>query len=109
MWVCHVMDLDSDQSIIKSTKYYQYQKSILYVKRVLYISRKICLMIEAIINITNKKKYWRKYYKYCRKNYKRGRKYYKYDRKYNKYDRKYYKKIQSFMNFMSIVIKFEVL
>ena len=29
------------------------------MKRVLYILRKICLIIEAIINITNKKKYCR--------------------------------------------------
>ena len=43
--------------IIKSTKYYKYQKSILYIymKRVLYVLRKICLLIEAIINITNNK------------------------------------------------------
>ena len=41
--------------IIKSTKYYKYQKSILYMKRELYILRKICLLIEAIINITNNK------------------------------------------------------
>ena len=33
------------------------------MKRVLYILRKICLMIEAFISITNKKKYWRMYYK----------------------------------------------
>ena len=63
-----MIDLDLDQSLIdqstvKSTKYYKYQESILYVKRVSYISRKTCLMIEASINITNKKKYWRKYYK----------------------------------------------
>ena len=64
--VCHVIDLDLDQSlinqsIIKSTKYYKYQKSILCMKRVLYILRKICLMIEPIVNITNKIKYCRKY------------------------------------------------
>ena len=53
-----MIDLDLDQSIIKSTKYDKYQKSILYVKIVLYTLRKICLMIEAIINITNKKKHW---------------------------------------------------
>ena len=66
--VCHVIDLDSDQSltdqgIVKSTKYYKFQESILYMKRVPYISRKICLMIEASINTINKKKYWRKYHK----------------------------------------------
>ena len=121
--VCHVIDLDLDQSLIdqsimKSTKYFKYQKSILYMKRVLYILRKICVMIEAITNITNEKKYWlkykycikyykygRKFYKYGRKCYKYGRKYYKYGRKhykyggkYYQYDRKYYKNIQSFMN-----------
>ena len=33
------------------------------MKSALYILRKICLMVEATINITDKKKYWRKYYK----------------------------------------------
>ena len=52
--VCHVIDLESDQSLIdqsirKSTKYYKYQKSILYMKRVLYILIKICLMINVTI------------------------------------------------------------
>ena len=42
---------------LSSTKYYKYQKSILYMKRELYVSRKICLPIEAIINITNNKNY----------------------------------------------------
>ena len=56
--VCHVIDLGLDQSlidqsIIKSTKYYKYQKSVLYMKRGPYVLRKICLMIETIINITN--------------------------------------------------------
>ena len=99
--VYHVIHLDSylsleDQSIIKSTKYYKYQKSIIDMKRVLYVLRKICLLIEAIINITNKKKYWRKYYKYCRK--------------YYKYDRNHYKNIQSFMNMRESIVKiFKVL
>ena len=66
------------------------------MKRVLYVLRKICLLIEAVINITNKKKYRRKYYKYCSK--------------YYKYDRKYYKKIQNFMNMRESIVKiFKVL
>ena len=86
--------------IIKSikiiTKYYKYQKSILYMKRVLYVLGKICLLIEAIVNITNNKKYWRKYYKYCSK--------------YYKCDRKYYKNIKNFMNMRESIVKiFKVL
>ena len=72
------------------------------MKRVLYILRKICLVIEAIINITNKKKYWRKYYKYGRNYYKYGRKYYKYD---YKYDRKYYWNIFGFMKMRESIVK----
>ena len=86
-----MIDLDLDQSITKSAKYCKYQKSTLYMKRVLYVSRKICLLIEAITNITDKKKYWRKYYKYCRKCY--------------KYNGKYYKNIQSFMNMRKSIVK----
>ena len=62
------------------------------MKRVLYVLRKICLQTEAIINITNNKKYWRKYYKYCRK--------------YYKCDRKYYKNIQNFMNMRESIVKY---
>ena len=47
----------------KFTKYNKYQESILYIERALYIKRNICLMIEAIINIINKKTYWQKYNK----------------------------------------------
>ena len=63
------------------------------MKRVLYVLRKICLLIEAIINITNNKKYWRKYYIY------------KYCRKYYKCDRKYHKNIQNFMNMRESIVK----
>ena len=53
-------------------------------------------MIEVIINITDKEKCLRMYYKYCRK--------------YYKYDRKYYENIQSFMNMRESVVKiFKVL
>ena len=83
--------------IIKSTKYYKHQKIIFYMKRVLYVLRKICLLIEAIINITNNKKYRQKYYKYCRKYYKCDRKYYK-NIKIYEYERKYCKNIQSIIN-----------
>ena len=62
------------------------------MKRVLYVLRKICLLIEAIINITNNKKY----HKYCRK--------------YHKCDRKYQKNIQNFMNMRESIVKiFKVL
>ena len=71
------------------------------MKRVLYVLRKICLLIEAIINIIDNKKYWQKYYIY------------KYCRKYYKCDRKYYKNIQNFINMgesiVNIVKIFKVL
>ena len=61
-------------------------------------------MMEAIINITNKKKYWRKYYKNVRsimdvaESILRILKILQIWQKYYRYDKKYYKNVESIIN-----------